>query len=190
MKPKSRFLGIDDAPFRFGDSRVPIVGVVVQAPAYIEGVLTTDAEVDGTDATERVSMMIRRSRYREGLAMVFVNGAAVGGFNVLDVDALRETAGVPVVTITRRRPDLAAIEKALRYRFADWQARLALIRKHGVEAMPTKHKPLYVTYVGASRHEVREALALTTVRGALPEPLRVAHLVGTAIVRGESHGRA
>ena len=36
MKSKSRFLGIDDAPFRFSDERVPVVGVVVQAPAYIE----------------------------------------------------------------------------------------------------------------------------------------------------------
>lgn len=190
MKPKSRFLGIDDAPFRFGESRVPVVGVVVQAPAYIEGLLVTDAEVDGTDGTERIVAMIRRSRYREGLAMVLVNGAAVGGFNILDVDALHEAAEVPVVTITRRKPDMASIEKALRHRFTDWQERLAILRKHGVEAMPTKHNPLYVTYVGAGRGEVREALALTTVRGALPESLRVAHLVGTAIVRGESHGRA
>ena len=38
--------------------------------------------------------------------------------------------------------------------------------------------------------EVQEALALTTVRGVLPEPLRVAHLIAAGIARGESHGRA
>src|SRR5207245_1944886 len=63
MKAKSRFLGIDDAPFRFSDETVPVVGVVVQAPSYIEGVLTTLAEVDGHDATERIASMVRRSRY-------------------------------------------------------------------------------------------------------------------------------
>ena len=108
MKAKSRFLGIDDAPFRFDDVEVPVVGVVVQAPAYIEGVLTTRAHVDGTDATERLSAMVRRSRYREGLRMVLVDGTAVGGFNVVDIDRLAEAAGVPVVTVTRRRPNLAA----------------------------------------------------------------------------------
>ncbi len=190
MKPKSRFLGIDDAPFRFSDEFVPVVGVVMQAPSYIEGVLTTLAEVDGHDATERIAEMIRGSRYREGLHMIFVDGTAVGGFNIVDVDALHEAAGVPIVTITRRKPNMAAIETALKRRFVDWEERLRFIRRHGVEAMPTKHTPLYVTYVGATRNDVREALALTTVRGALPEPIRVAHLIAAAIIKGESSGRA
>jgi len=77
MKAKSRFLGIDDAPFRFSDERVPIVGVVVQAPSYIEGVLTTLAEVDGHDATERIAAMVRRSRYHAGLAAILIDGTAV-----------------------------------------------------------------------------------------------------------------
>lgn len=190
MKAKSRFLGIDDAPFRFGDADVLLVGIVVQAPAYIEGVLSTTARVDGRDATQRISGMLGRSRYREGLAMVFLNGVAVGGFNVIDLDAVHEAAGVPVVTVTRRRPDLDAIERALRRKFEDWQERWTLIRRHRIEEIPTKHTPVYVSSAGATRPEVREALALTTVRGALPEPLRVAHLVAAAIVKGESRGRA
>lgn len=190
MKAKARFLGIDDAPFRFGDEEVPIVGVVVQAPAYIEGVLTTRAHVDGRDATDRLSEMVRRSRYREGLEMIFLDGAAVGGFNVIDIDALSEAAGVPVVTVTRRKPDLDSIRTAMQRKFADWEDRWHLIGRHGIEETPTRHSPLFVTYVGTDRAAVREALALTTLRGALPEPLRVAHLVAAGLVTGESHGRA
>ena len=190
MKPKSRFLGIDDGPFRFGDEDVPLVGVAVQAPSYIEGVLMTLAHVDGHDATERILGMVRGSRYREGLRMVLLNGIAVGGFNVIDVDALHRELGVPVVTVTRKAPDLDAIRGALRRKFEDWEERWALIEGHTIEEVTTRHTPLHVTYVGATRHEVVEALALTTVRGALPEPLRVAHLVAAAMVKGESHGRA
>lgn len=190
MKAKSRFLGIDDAPFRFSDESVPVVGVVVQAPSYIEGVLATLAEVDGHDATERITAMVRSSRYRAGLAMVLIDGTAVGGFNVIDVDALHQAIGRPVVTITRRKPDLAAIETALKRRFDDWEERLAVIRRHGVESIRTKHGAVWVTYVGAKRAEVHEALSLTTVRGVLPEPLRVAHLIAAGIMRGESRGRA
>ena len=190
MKTKSRFLGIDDAPFRFSDESVPVIGVVVQAPAYIEGVLTTLAEVDGHDATERVADMVRGSRYRVGLAMVLIDGTAVGGFNVVDVDALSEAIRRPVATVTRKRPDLAAIETALKRRFDDWAERLAIIRRHELESIRTRHGTLWVTYVGAERSEVEEALSLTTVRGVLPEPLRVAHLIAAGIIRGESHGRA
>ena len=190
MKSKSRFLGIDDAPFRFSDESVPIVGVVVQAPAYIEGVLTSLAEVDGHDATVRIAAMIRASRYRAGLAMVLLDGTAVGGFNVIDIDALHDSIDRPVVTVTRKKPDLRAIETALRRRFDDWEARLRVIRRHTIEAVRTRQGTLWVTYVGTGRSEVREALALTTVRGVLPEPLRVAHLIAAGIARGESHGRA
>lgn len=190
MKSKSRFLGIDDGPFHFGDDEVPLVGVAVQAPAYIEGVLMARAHVDGRDATERILGMIRGSRYREGLRMVLLNGIAVGGFNVVDVDGLQRELDVPVVTVTRRAPDLDAIRNALRRKFDDWEERWSLIQRHPIEAITTRHTPLHVTYVGATRREVIEGLALTTVRGALPEPLRVAHLVAAATVKGESHGRA
>jgi len=190
MKAKSRFLGIDDAPFRFSDETVPVVGVVVQAPSYIEGVLTTLAEVDGHDATDRIAAMVRRSRYRAGLAALMIDGTAVGGFNVIDVDGVQEAVERPVFTVTRRKPNLAAIETALRRRFDDWQERLAIIRRHETEAIRTGHGTVWVTYVGANRTEVQEALSLTTVRGVLPEPLRVAHLIAAGIVRGESRGRA
>jgi len=190
VKPKSRFLGIDDAPFRFSDETVPVVGVVVQAPSYIEGVMTTIAEVDGRDATERIATMIAGSRYRAGLAMVLLDGTAVGGFNVIDVDALQQEISRPVVTITREKPDLAAIETALRRRFDDWEDRLERMRRHRVEATRSAHGTLWVSYVGTDRTVVQEALTLTTVRGVLPEPLRIAHLIAAGIARGESRGRA
>src|SRR5713226_4970615 len=114
MKAKSRFLGIDDAPFRFSDETVPIVGVVVQAPSYIEGVLTTLAEVDGHDATERIAAMVRGSRYRAGLAAILIDGTAVGGFNVIDIEAVRAAVERPVVTVTRKKPNLGSIETSFR----------------------------------------------------------------------------
>src|SRR3989304_9311570 len=148
MKPKSRFLGIDDAPFRFSDETVPVVGVVVQAPSYIEGVPTTIAEVDGRDATERIATMVAGSRYRAGLAMVMLDGTAVGGFNVVDVDALRARVERPVVTVTRQKPNLPAIETALPRPFGDWEDRLAPMRRAPGERSRSRQGTLWVSWVG------------------------------------------
>src|SRR5205814_9129575 len=104
MKAKSRFLGIDDAPFHFSDESVPVVGVVIQAPSYIEGVLTTIAEVDGHDATDRIASMVAGSCYRAGLAMILIDGTAVGVLNVIDVNALHVNVGCAVVTVARVMP--------------------------------------------------------------------------------------
>jgi len=190
MKPNVRILGIDDAPFRFGDAETEAVGVVVRAPSYVEGVMMTHVAVDGRDATARLAAMIGRSRYRDNLALVLLDGAALGGFNVVDIAALHAETGVPVATVTRDEPDAAAIERALRARFPDADERLAVLRRQKISKVATAHKPIYVSAAGIGMRELAEAIKLCTVRGAIPEPIRIAHIVATAVKKGESHGRA
>jgi len=190
MKAHVRVLGLDDAPFRFGDPRVPVVGVVVRAPNYVEGVFTTSVTVDGADATEVLAEKILASRHRKGLSLVLLDGAALGGFNVVDLDRLHEAIGVPVATATRERPDLRAMVRVLRSRFPDWRARATVLQRHPLWAIETGHRPVYAAAVGIGRSDLAEVLARCTVRGALPEPIRLAHLVAAAIVKGESRGRA
>jgi hypothetical protein len=43
---------------------------------------------------------------------------------------------------------------------------------------------------GAEPDAIAAALARLTDRGAVPEPLRLAHLIGAAVVTGESGRRA
>lgn len=190
MKAQSRILGVDDAPFTFDDEFVPVVGVVVRSPNYVEGVLTARVHVDGTDATEVLATAVNRSRYRKGLALILLDGAALGGFNVVDIDVLHESTGVAVATVTRKRPDLEAMARVLRRKFKDWERRLEIIRRKELVRVETPHKPLYATMAGLPPGELREAIHRCTVRGALPEPVRIAHLIATAIVKGESKGNA
>lgn len=189
VKPEVRVLGIDDAPFSFEDETTDVVGVVTRGASYVEAVLRTQVEVDGSDATERLLGVMRDSRYREQLRIVMIDGAALGGFNVVDLDRLHAQLGVPVMTFTRDKPDFAAIEAALRKYFADWEARLSLLERYAPSEVETDHNPVYVKAVGLTEAETREALRRTTIRGVVPEPLRLAHLIATAYKRGESHGR-
>ena len=190
MKANARVLGIDDAPFSFRDAETEVVGVVVRAPSYVEGVMMSRVAVDGRDATSRLAAMIGRSRFRDNLALVLLDGAALGGFNVVDIAALHEETGIPAATVTRDEPDPGAIEKALRARFPDAEERLAVLRRQGLTKVATAHKPLYVSCAGMGPREVAEAIGKCTVRGALPEPIRIAHIVATAVKKGESRGRA
>lgn len=190
MKPQARIMGIDDAPFSFEDAETEVVGAVVRAPNYLEGVMMTRVAVDGRDATAKLAKMIGRSRYLEGLHLILIDGAALGGFNIVDIQALHEKTGVPAVTVTKKKPDLAAMEKALRARFEDAEERLAVLRRQSLETVSTSHKRLYVSRAGISLPDASDAIALCTVQGALPEPIRIAHLIATALKRGESQGRA
>lgn len=183
-----RVLGIDDAPFSFGECKVPIVGVVVRLPGYVEGVMVSEATVDGEDADQVITDLITRSRYREQIKMVMVDGTSVGGFNVIDIDRLSKDTGIPFCTVTRDRPDLASMKAALQKHFPDWQRRYSIVERQELFEVQTRHGPIFASVAGTSKEEMEGLLRGSTVLGAIPEPIRMAHLIAAAIVKGESKG--
>lgn len=190
MKDQVRVLGIDDSPFKFGDRTSLVVGALVRAPSYLEAVMRTEVEVDGDDATDRLVEMVSGSRYREQIRLVLVDGIALAGFNVLDLESFHRRSGMPVATVTRDAPDLGEIESALRGHFDDWSRRLSLVTRHPLRALDTGHKPIYASVLGMEWPEFSQLVRATTVRGAVPEPVRMAHLMAAAMTKGESRGRS
>ena len=49
---------------------------------------------------------------------------------------------------------------------------------------------IFVSIAGATIGEAGELLRGSTVLGAMPEPIRLAHLIATAKVKGESKGNS
>lgn len=190
MKENIRAIGIDDAPFEFSDEEVLVVGSLVRAPNYLEGVLSGSVDVDGTDATEVVCRMINGSRFKEQAKVLFTDGAALGGFNLMDREEIFEETGVPVISISRVEPDFESIKKAMKEHFDDWEERYEQIKKGEVHEITTEHKPIYVQKAGIELDAVRRVLKLFNVRGRIPEPIRMSHIVASGIARGESQGKA
>ena len=190
MKQQVRILGIDDAPFTFNDTATMIVGVVMRGGEYVEAILRSDVTIDGSDATDAVITMVQTTRHREQLRVVMLDGICLGGFNVVDIQRLFESVHIPIITVTRDRPDLTAIENALRKHFPDWEQRLALHTKGELHEFQTQYNPVFAKFAGCSPEEAQELISLATIRGVLPEPLRLAHLIASGIVRGESYGKA
>ncbi len=190
MKTQIRVLGIDDSPFKFGDEKTTVIGVVMRIPSYIEAVLRTEVKVDGNDACEKLKVMINSSRYKDQLKMIMLDGVALGGFNVVDIKELYEENHLPIITVTREKPNLEAMENALKEHFEDWQKRLDVIKMGELITIKTPHKPIFVKFVGIELEDVKKIIEQSTIRGVLPEPIRVAHLIASGITTGESYGRA
>jgi endonuclease V-like protein UPF0215 family len=189
LKQLVRVLGIDDGPFKFSDEFVPIVGVVMRG-GYLDGVMRSQVKVDGDEATSVVIDIINRSRYKEQVRVLMLNGIALGGFNVVDLEEVNKKTGIPCISITRDRPDYKAMEKVLKTKFDDWERRWAIIGHDDLMTVDTGHKPLYVRAHGIDDNEAKRFIVRSILRGALPEPLRIAHIIATALVKGESRGDA
>lgn len=187
IKPEIRVLGVDDGPFKpRTDGKVLLVGVVMRGKEQLEGVLSTMVEKDGMDATEKLVEMVNKSRHKDQLRVIMSEGITVAGFNVLDIREIFERTGLPVVVVTRKKPDLKKVEKALK-NLPEWKERWRRMKRAGrIYQVGIGGGRIYMQFCGIKREDAEEILSRTVTHGLIPEPLRVAHLIATGIARGES----
>ena len=190
MKRHIRILGIDDSPFTFSDKYTTVIGVIMRGGDYLECVLRSHVAIDGNEATLVCQEMIKNTKHRQQLRVVMIDGIALGGFNIIDIAQLHEYTHIPIITITRDKPDFNKIKNALQKNFHDWKNRWEILQKGEIYKVKTHHNPIYVKCEGISLEEAEEIIKLSTIRGVIPEPIRVAHLIASGITRGESYGKA
>lgn len=190
MKKQIRLLGVDDSPFKFTGKYVTVIGVIMRGGQYLEGVLKNKVSIDGDDATYICIQMIKNTKHRLQLKTMLLDGVALGGFNIVDIEEIYKKTDLPVITITRDKPDFKKIKNALQKNFKDWEKRFDIIQKGELYKVRTKHNPIFVKCAGLPINEAKEIIKLSTIRGVIPEPIRVAHLIASGITRGESHGKA
>jgi endonuclease V-like protein UPF0215 family len=189
MKEQIRLLGIDDGPFHFTDEKTILIGTVMRANGYLEGVLKREILIDGSEATQVIIEIIDSTVHRKQLKAILIDGGTVAGFNIIDIEKVFKETQLPVITITRDPPNFDNIKKALQTHFKDWETRFTLLKKGKLFKMETKHNPIYFKSIGVSLDKAKEIITLSTIRGVIPEPIRVAHLIASGIMRGESYGK-
>jgi len=181
-----RVIGFDDVPWRhLASGAVGLVGAVCAGTRF-EGMLYGCVRRDGWRATLTVERLLLESKFLPQLHLILLDGIAFGGFNLLDLPRLARTLRRPCVSVMRKLPDIAAMERAAR-RLPRPEARIAILRRAG----PIHVSGPFVYQVqGADPGEIAVALRRLTDTGHVPEALRLAHLIGGAVAHGESGRRA
>jgi endonuclease V-like protein UPF0215 family len=190
MKSRSRFshvVGFDDAPFaRSHRGDVLLVGAVF-AGARLEGVLSGKVRRDGRNSTATIAELVSHCRFRAHLQGVLLQGIAFAGFNVVDLAQLHECLKLPVVVVSRKRPNLSAIKSALLNKVPGGGRKWRLIEQAGpMEPLAE----VYVQRMGIEKADTEALIRRLVVHSILPEPLRTAHIIAGGIVTGESRHRA
>lgn len=191
LKEEIRIVGFDDAAFLpRSKGLVPVIGLIYRGGKFPDGALRTDVEIDGTDATEKIIKLINSSRHKQQLKVIMFDGITLAGFNVIDIKKINEKTGLPVIVINRKIPNLEKVKAALK-RFKDFEERWKCIQNAGeIKSCKVSGGKIYYQVVGLSDKEAEEIINLSSTRSYIPEPLRVAHIIATAVARGESYGHA
>lgn len=183
---KPRVIGFDDTPFdKSSNAPVAIAGVVCAGTRF-EGLLWGQVTRDGHDATAEVVRLLGASKFLPQLHGVLFDGLAFAGFNLVDLPAIHAVTGLPAIAVMRRAPDLARIERALDH-LSQPELRRELIRRAGTIY---QRPPFWFQCAGIEPDAVVPLLTRCTDTGHVPEALRLAHLIGGAVITGESGRRA
>jgi hypothetical protein len=192
IKREIRILGVDDAPFTPHTTQpVMLIGTVFRAGQWLDGVIRTYIMGDGRNSTHQIIIMVNNTRHKDQLGVIMLDGITFGGFNIANIRKIFEATRIPVIIIMRKYPNLAKIEKALK-RFPDWKERWNDVLDAGeIYKIKNENKEdLYVQICGLGLEDAKKIVRLSTTRSAIPEPLRVAHIIAAGVITGESKGNA
>jgi endonuclease V-like protein UPF0215 family len=183
---KIRAIGFDDAPFvRRSNYPVGVAGVVC-ANTRFEGMVWGEIQADGWDATDILCQMLIGSKFLPQLHVVLLDGISLGGFNVINLPQLAQRLKRPCIALMRRKPDLNAVEEAIQ-KLPQSEQRLEILRQAGPIY---EYPPFYFQVYGAEPEVSAQVLRCLTDCGHVPEALRLAHLIGAAVIKGESGRQA
>jgi uncharacterized protein len=184
MRP--HILGIDDAPFDKRQARpVRVVAVLMEGNDLVEGVALGEFPVDGADVTGFLAEWIKGMRWEAAMQAVVLGGITLAGLGLVDLEALAARLGIPVLAVTRRETGKSRIGAALTA--AGLADRLPIVRQSppAIRVRPG----LYVALAGTDRERALAMIEATLRKSRMPEPLRLAHLIASALERGQSRGR-
>ena len=151
-----------------------LAGVVMRRDLVIDGFVLGHATIGGDDAAEQIAAMHARLG-RADVGIIVVSGAVISSYNVVDLQRLRERAGVPAVAVSYDEPAGGGVGGPRAALFAGLGPR-ARIR------LRTSHD-LYVRCAGCRPEQAGRLLDSMTVQGSVPEPLRIARLLARAAGR-------
>lgn len=190
IKKEIRVLAWDDGPFKFKTKGKDIlVGVIYRGGQFLDGLLKTEIEIDGEDATEKIIEKTLKTKHKD-LRVIMLDGITFAGFNTVDIKEIYEKTKLPVIVVNRKKPNLKKFIETLKL-MPNSEKRIKAVKNAGpIYYVNIKNKKICFQCYGISNKDASEIIKITSTMSLIPEPLRAAHLIANGFVLGESVGRA
>jgi endonuclease V-like protein UPF0215 family len=188
IKQEIRIVGVDDGVFApHTKGLADVIGIVFRGGYWLDGVMKTKVTIDGMDATEKITEMVKTSPHYAQLRVVMLNGVTFAGFNVVDIAKLSELTELPVIAVTREKPDFDDIRKALthlpqsetRWKIIENASGLIRVRSRKGE------EPIFMQTASITKEDAEKIVKETSTRSNVPEPLRVAHIIASGLTKAD-----
>ena len=166
------------APFKKNGTEALIIGIIGR-DYNVEGIISFRVKVDGDDATKALIKAVRSTRFLDQIKLIALNGITVGGLNVIDINDVSKELGIPIIGITRKRPRIKLLMAASR----DSKKKVKILEKTAKNIRVERMRGYYI------QHMMKDSKGMEKRLHEALHFIRLAHLIASGIVHGESHGR-
>ncbi|MEX0764019.1 MAG: DUF99 family protein [Nitrosopumilaceae archaeon] len=163
--------------FREDEKISTLAGVVMRRDFIIDGFVFGQTTIEGNDATDSILKMHQKLN-RDDISFVMISGLIISMYNIVDIKKIWDKLKIPVIGVTY--DDSKGIEAAIKYHFPNsYQSKIEEYHKLGERTKIRLHTghDLYIRIEGCTVQETKSLLDTFTLQGAIPEPLRVAHML-------------
>lgn len=160
-----------------------LAGVVMRADLIVDGFVFGSATLGGDDATDAVVGMFYRLE-RNDINVIMLRGVIISLFNIIDLEKVYLDTGVPVIGLTFEESE--GLDEHIKHHFPQsWRHKLQQYHKVGGRAkvMLKTGSTLFIRTAGLNEKQATQILNRFTLQGAIPEPVRLAHLLARAKCR-------
>jgi len=168
IKKEARILGLSAPKVKW--DKVPVVGIVFRGSLWLDGVLTCWIRKDQGDYISPLARAIRQSKQYSQIRAVILSRADLVPGNHIDIAALADVIGIPVMAISDEYRSPRKSQKPRR----------AMKTMHYGIKIRGRHT--WVKATGISYDMVREIFGVSCAEGrSLPEAVRVADVVARSL---------
>ena len=149
-----------------------LAGIIMRNDLLLDGFVFDAIKVTGDDSTDTILKMCRS---RCDVSYVITWGSILSRYNIVDVCSISESLNIPVLAISDTH-------------HKDISNTLPPEKLHIYTALPDRHTvhlhtghTLDVHISGCTIHETRRLLNRITIQGRIPESIRLARILASAI---------
>ncbi|WP_440058983.1 DUF99 family protein [Thermogladius sp. 4427co] len=176
----------------FDDGYFPVEYKAGRGYTVIAGVKTSEvfkpvaigAKPVPVDANQSTNAIVELSK-KLGKGVILLDGITYSGFDIVDPWLVNKLTGSPVIVVQYGEIRVDRVERALRKHFRNGEERLGLFMRtySSMKPLETKWRTIRILPVGIEYPAAVEYLRKAMIYSPIPEPLRIAHFIASALTR-------
>jgi len=173
-----RCLGIAESfqPKSSKTNKSVLSGVVMRSDLLIDGIISSQIQLYGDDATERIIEMYKKLN-RKDINCILIGGSIISLFNIINIEKINTQLKLPVISLTfnEARSLKAIFDKKVSNLTYKKEQYLQIKNRQKIKLKTGYH--VFIRTAGVEKKLATIILNKFTYNGKIPEPIKVAKLL-------------